>query len=511
MEGATAVAFPFLRCGGIVLSPRATFRPRACSLESVDGSGSKKKEQLLAAIKGECGKLLCAMSLLSAGLAASLAGEHRGHACFARISGELQTSTRISFAAAESQELEHENKNVLDVRASDGAENMSEEMRRAYEQWKTVPYSISFPLRIVGLRGSVPPVWIKDFMVSQGKQMKLGAEFLGSLDTIYTQLVSAKNSGQLTSKSTMAADVVTLGDSWLGVAIRNKLIASVGKPQELEWFQHLDPKWQAILRRDAQGRPDETGQVWGAPYRCGCMVIAYRKDKLAKAGLQDIKDWDDLWKPELAGRISMIESTREVVGLVLKSLGASYNARNLDAEVHGGQEAVKERFLRLRKQVRVFDNINYLRALGAGDVWIAVGWSNDVLPFAKRQSNVGVIAPASGTSLWADVWAIPAAIKIKSDKAGGRIRGPSPLVSQWLEFCLQPARSLAFHQEAFCGASPLRFADVADNGSSEPAGPRLDTNLVSGLPPKDILGKSEFLEPLEEETLAKYRWLLEAE
>lgn len=35
---------------------------------------------------------------------------------------------------------------------------------------------------------------------------------------------------------------------------------------------------------------------------------------------------------------------------------------------------------------------------------MAVGWSSDVLPAAKTMSNVSVIVPKSGASLWADFW-----------------------------------------------------------------------------------------------------------
>lgn len=48
--------------------------------------------------------------------------------------------------------------------------------------------------------------------------------------------------------------------------------------------------------------------------------------------------------------------------------------------------------------------MNYLKAFGVGDVWVAVGWSTDIIPFAKRSSNVAVIVPKSGASLWADLW-----------------------------------------------------------------------------------------------------------
>lgn len=55
-------------------------------------------------------------------------------------------------------------------------------------------------------------------------------------------------------------------------------------------------------------------------------------------------------------------------------------------------------------QVRLFDSVYYLKAFGAGDVWVTVGWSSDVIPAAKRMSNVAVIVPKSGSSLWADLW-----------------------------------------------------------------------------------------------------------
>jgi len=47
----------------------------------------------------------------------------------------------------------------------------------------------------------------------------------------------------------------------------------------------------------------------------------------------------------------MVDNPREVVGAVLKSLGASYNTCDFDAEIPGGRDAVRERFVALQKQV----------------------------------------------------------------------------------------------------------------------------------------------------------------
>lgn len=219
----------------------------------------------------------------------------------------------------------------------------------------------------------------------------------------------------------------------------------------------------------------------------------------------------------------MVDNPREVVGAVLKSLGASYNTCDFDSEVPGGRDAVKDRFVALQKQVRLFDDNDYLKAMGAGDVWVAVGWSTDIIPYSKRASNISVFAPESGTSLWADLWAIPATTTFKeSENVGGRVRGPSPLVFQWLDFCLQPARALTFANDVFVGASPLAWSEKTSVGDASEdlalgtgaekskAVVNMDTNVVQGLPPDEIVAKSEFLEPLSEKGISDYQWLLSA-
>ncbi|KAJ7518043.1 hypothetical protein O6H91_21G052100 [Diphasiastrum complanatum] len=419
-------------------------------------------------------------------------------ACDQRVERNMYLTPRCQIASISSLHLRsHKSEPVLNLdnlKPEPLTEQQDEdaEAKRAFEEWKSKPYALTVPLKIVGLRGSVPPIWLKGFLLSQGKRVKLAAQFEGNLKATFTELSSALQKQQMTPRSPMAADLVTIGDSWLGPAIALGLLKPIEDADQSDWFHLLGCKWQDFLRRDENGSISSTGKVWGVPYRCGCLVIAYKKDKLLKLGVPAIKDWNDLWRPELSGKISMVDSPREVVGAVLKSLGASYNSSDFEKEVPGGKTLLKERFCEFRKQIRIFDSINYLKALGAGDVCVAVGWSADVIPFAKRASNIAVVAPESGTSLWADLWAVPAATSIKSDKIGGRIRGPSPLVSQWFEFCLQPARALSFEQGAFAGASPLNLFSSAHQ---------------SGLPPSEIISRSEFLQPLHHEAIANYEWL----
>ncbi|KAK3034911.1 hypothetical protein RJ639_034153, partial [Escallonia herrerae] len=284
-----------------------------------------------------------------------------------------------------------------DVGKSETAESLENgELRAAFEHWKSKTYALTVPLRIVALRSSVPPLWIKSFVQSQGRRVKLRLEFRGSLEDIFSELSTAFARSDVAPKSAVAADLVTIGDSWLNFAITKALIEPIQGVEDQDWFHGLSDQWK--------GEVDAEGKIWAAPYRWGSVVIAYKKRKFTKHNLAPIEDWADLWRPELAGKISIVNSPREVVGGVLKYMGASYNTNNIDSQVPGGRNAVQEKLALLQKQVRLFDSVQYLKAFGVGDAWVAVGWSSDLLPAAKRMSDVAVIVPKSGSSLWADLW-----------------------------------------------------------------------------------------------------------
>ncbi|KAL4564973.1 hypothetical protein LXL04_029052 [Taraxacum kok-saghyz] len=430
-------------------------------------------------------------------------GGIRSPACFAVTSGRLPPAVDVLI-----DETLVDRQSVQDT--ADDGEYENEEMKAAFESYKSKTYSLTVPLRIVALRNSVPPLWIKSFIQSQGKRVKFRLEFRGTLEDIFSELSTKIGKGKLTSKS---ADVVSLGDTWINFAISKKLIEPIQGVDDQEWFHSLSDKWKVYLRRNNEGKPDTEGKIWAVPYRWGSMVIAYRKSKFQQHNLAPIEDWGDLWRPDLGGKIAMVDSPREVIGAVLKYLGASYNTSNIDSQVIGGREAVKNELDTFTKQVRLFDSGNYLKAFSVGDIWVAVGWSSDIIPAAKRMSDVAVIVPKSGASLWADLWAIPSISDMATEEVGGRIRGPSPLVHQWIDFCLQPVRSLPFQKEVIAGASPLAFhntttTNVSDSKVIGKNKPKLDTNLIAGIPPPDILTKCEFLEPLSDSALLDYQWLI---
>ncbi len=289
------------------------------------------------------------------------------------------------------------------------------------------------------------------------------------------------------------ADLITLGDSWLTAAIRQDLIEPLD-PAELPRWKELPGRWQQLMQRDATGFLQADGPVWAAPYRWGGNVIAYRKNRIEKLGIE-IKDWEDLWNPKLKGLLSLPNSPREVIGLALKKLGQSYNHPN-PSQVDGLAEALAS----LHGQVKLYASDNYLQPLLLEDTWVAVGSSAELLPLLQRDRNLAIIYPSSGSSLWADLWVKPKPFATVSDNADASAEEiANSLASKWIDFCWSP-EVVKLITNLSNGASPLALQ------------PGLDwleklQNRELLLPDESALGESEFILPLPQESLDEYKEL----
>ena len=351
-------------------------------------------------------------------------------------------------------------------------------------------------LKILLLEDSIPPQLINDFRqtVLPGKEATFQLET--QLQTIFNLLEkwqnpqhSEKTNNFLTKifkQSLDDANLATLGDSWLLQAIQQELIQPL-EISNLENWSKLPVSWQKLVRRDRQGKLADNGDIWGAPYRWGSIVIAYRQDKLS----QIPTDWQDLWRSELRGRISLLDSPRETIGLTLKKLGHYYNTEDLSTITD-----LEAELLALDRQVKFYSSDKYLQPLILGDTWVAVGWSTDILPITKRYSNIKFVVPQSGTSLWTDLWVQPLLPKTNSSSE------VSTLVQKWIDFCWQPipAQQISLFTD---GISPMLW-------QLEPE--ELPKNLQNNrfLSSEALVDeKSEFLLPLDTTTNQQYQslWL----
>ncbi len=211
-------------------------------------------------------------------------------------------------------------------------------------------------LSIFLLSGSIPPRLLTDFRKTIAEK-KVNFQSERQLKELLKLLEKwLKNQGQPASQFSISipfreqkpaiGNLVTLGDAWLGKAITNGLIQPLDTSQLSNWSK-LPPRWQENMARNAQGQPQTEGKVWGAPYRWGMTVIAYNEEKFAQFDWRP-QDWSDLWRPELTGKIALIDNRREVIGLTLKKLGYSYNSSDLKQVT-----ALKDQLFALQKQVNI--------------------------------------------------------------------------------------------------------------------------------------------------------------
>lgn len=352
-------------------------------------------------------------------------------------------------------------------------------------------------LRVHFLQNSIPAQLVNQFR--NGLNRSIGLDLIPEVELaeLFSQLQAQKiqpedarsstvpsplNFGQdWFSSETTQQDLFSLGDYWLGKAVQQGLIQPLN-PQQWSYWNQLPSRWKALVTRDRQGNlaPTSQGQVWGAPYRWGATVIAYRKDKFKQLGWTP-SDWSDLWRPELRRQISLPDQPREVIGLTLKKLGQSYNRQNI-RQLPGLEAELRA----LHQQVKLYSSDAYLQPLVLGDTWAAVGWSTDVLPLVRRNNLIGMIVPKSGTALWADLWVQPA-LALKDV--------PQSPMNQWIDFWWQPQVASQLSRLSDAGSPALSSL----NPQQQPLG-RLFLN-------QEQLNRSDLLNPLPNPTIDQYRTL----
>lgn len=347
-------------------------------------------------------------------------------------------------------------------------------------------------LRIRLLKDSIPPQLLNKFRREFRQIGELDLTVEAQLIKLFQSLEEKPKSQNWWSRLPLPAvregaskvpDLVTLGDYWLATAIEQKLIQPLDVDRLQKW-QQLPPQYQRLVRRNQQGNIDMNGQVWGAPYRWGTTMIAYRRDKFKAEGLKPPQDWRDLWREELRDRISLLDQPREIIGLTLKKINSqnSYNTQQLDKIPQ-----LKSELKALDRQVKFYSDDSYLQPLILGDTWVAVGWSTDILPAVQRQPNtIAAVIPESGTSLWVDLW-------VRPSKANDNFN----VAKDWIDFAWEREVAVLFSQFGKA-ASPI-FA-----GQSSDKLPKSISNKKLILPSREVYQKSEFLLPLSLKAKAQY-------
>jgi spermidine/putrescine transport system substrate-binding protein len=173
-------------------------------------------------------------------------------------------------------------------------------------------------------------------------------------------------------------------------------MVKLGLIRELDYSQisnskSIDPKYLK--------KAYDPENKYSVPYDVGTTGIAVNTS-LYKG---KIKGWKDLLtKEDIAGKFSLLDDAREVIGAALKAQGYSLNSRNPEE-----LKKAKEMLVKVRPRVKSFTS-EPLMSLLSGETPIAHIFMSDALQARKATGGkIDYIIPEEGGTFWIDNLVIP--------------------------------------------------------------------------------------------------------
>jgi spermidine/putrescine transport system permease protein len=185
-------------------------------------------------------------------------------------------------------------------------------------------------------------------------------------------------------------DIVVPSDYMVEILTRQGLLAKLDKTQIPDALANTEPRFL--------GLPFDPHNNYSVPYAWGTSGIAYRAD-LVKA---KIDSWDVMFDPRFAGRILLLDDTREVFGMALKKLGYSLNSTD-PVQIRQARDLL----LRQKPLVKGYNSSNFELDLAAGDAWIAQAFNGNMTFVMRDEPRIRYIIPKEGCTIWVDCACIP--------------------------------------------------------------------------------------------------------
>jgi spermidine/putrescine transport system substrate-binding protein len=198
---------------------------------------------------------------------------------------------------------------------------------------------------------------------------------------------------QLALGQDIGADTVCLTDWMVSRWIR------FGYTQELD---HGNIPNIANLAPALQEPDFDPGRKFSLPWQGGFAGICWNKEAIP-GGLASV---DDLWNPELKGRVGVLSEMRDTMGLIMLQNG-------VDIAGDWGDDEFAEAIDLLRKQVedgqvRNIKGNSYLEDLKSEDTLAAICWSGDITVInAEAGDKWEFVIPEAGGTLWNDNFLVP--------------------------------------------------------------------------------------------------------
>jgi spermidine/putrescine transport system substrate-binding protein len=153
---------------------------------------------------------------------------------------------------------------------------------------------------------------------------------------------------------------------------------------------HVDPEYLNLAI-------DRTME-YSVPYMIVNTVIAFLGSR--------VEDFEPSWaifdRPDLKGRMTMLNDMRETIGAGLKFLGYSINTTDI-----GELDAAKEVVIRWKRNIAKYENEQYKTGVASGEFLVVQGYSGDILQVQRENPDIRLAVPREGTVISVDDLVIP--------------------------------------------------------------------------------------------------------
>lgn len=206
--------------------------------------------------------------------------------------------------------------------------------------------------------------------------------------------IGVMNNGELLQVGAAGFDVIVPSDYMVDIMIGEGLLAELDK-SKLTNIGNLDPRFT--------DPPFDPGMEHCAPYQWGTTGIGYNSEFFDEPP----NSWAYIFDPEVAvefaGKMTMLNDSREAFAAVLKYLGYSVNSTD-QAQL----EAARDLLIQQKQWVMSYDSEQYEDLMSADETVIAHGWSGDFFTAAVDDERIWYAIPEEGGVVWVDNMCIPA-------------------------------------------------------------------------------------------------------
>ena len=198
---------------------------------------------------------------------------------------------------------------------------------------------------------------------------------------------------QLALGQDIGADTVCLTDWMVSRWIQ------LGYTQELNYDNIPNA---ANLSEDLRNPEFDPGRRFSIPWQGGFAGIAWNTEQVG-----ELRSVDDLWAPELRGRVGVLSEMRDTMGLILMNNGVDISGDFSADDFNAALDIFREQVT--GGQIRNVRGNAYTEDLVNEDTLAAIAWSGDItlLNFEAGYEKWKFVIPEAGGTLWADNFLVP--------------------------------------------------------------------------------------------------------